>query len=1006
MKSFRIKQFLLGTVLAVTLFFCAITLAFGGYGGLAANASGAQEITLTAEVSNVLLGTENPEFTVMFKIENNSGKIGGAEFVITPLDDNVSIGTAAQNYVKGDAWTDVNAAARIDKEKNIHILGSDDTGISKSSFVHGGYKFTYQGTANDPIEFNVALEAVCDEIGEENITVKYNGQTLGFDYTQANLIITPQKAKTARSMAARASSPCIVLSSDPAQLYKTDPYQEFTVIARMEGVASVPNGGMYAAAVRITPDQADLLDFVGFVPSKDILQSALLAKSQHTEGINVLMEGGNNGISAVTEDFNVGSFKFKLKSSVTTIPESLSFSYESVDSADWYGDKVEMAGGTFTLNFSEKPPATPVTKPTASGGTTSGYSGSPIDFTPSGMAELVSSGKVNLFSVSESGAETKVGIDAFKPTNVGSYKVVARPAEGFCWEGGDDSDVEFTFSVNKAVLTATPGAEGELPTFKSDSYKGSLDNIIEYKYYSDAACTQEIAKSALTPGEKYYVKPVLKDGANGNFEFATDSVTQGFLSGGTEYVEPEKGGLGDILGLPWWVWIIIAAAVVLLIILLIILIVVRKKKDKSEERKTLNENLVAATTVQPQSVIIPQVESVTEKAAATAEKAEKLEDRMRDMEREVHENEIARYKEEAERAEKRADKSESSAQPIAAQTVATDTAAQERVKELEARMHEMECEAHEREVTRYKEEVERAEKKADEIKREQPVFVQTAQQSVQSDTDAKIDKLSEEIRRRDEELKKQLQQQAETQRETEHVREKERLAALTESAEKEAAELREKLKAAEQEKALAAQFAQEKALHFVPASIQSKKSGTEDAEVDAETYAMLKAYEDRLRSMEREMQERKMETMIREENERAKKEMEDAARMRRHEDEMQRLHELQQQEQMRRRETPQPYYGQYAPQPQQPPQATVYSPAMDYQRRQQELEMQRLQLLEEQLKQKELENRLLNEQIRQQYAAYPPYGYPTYPPYGTQPQSPFGETPQSPFDPNGKKRNT
>ena len=41
----------------------------------------------------------------MFKIENNSGKIGGAEFVITPLDENILIGTTAQNYVKGDTWS-------------------------------------------------------------------------------------------------------------------------------------------------------------------------------------------------------------------------------------------------------------------------------------------------------------------------------------------------------------------------------------------------------------------------------------------------------------------------------------------------------------------------------------------------------------------------------------------------------------------------------------------------------------------------------------------------------------------------------------------------------------------------------------------------------------------------------------------------------------------------------------------------------------------------------------
>lgn len=106
---------------------------------------------------------------------------------------------------------------------------------------------------------------------------------------------------------------------------------------------------------------------------------------------------------------------------------------------------------------------------------------------------------------------------------------------------------------------------------------------------------------------------------------------------------------------------------------------------------------------------------------------------------------------------------------------------------------------------------------------------------------------------------------------------------------------------------------------------------------------------------------------------------------------MQRLRDLQQQEQLRRREMQQPLYGQYV---QQAPQQST----MNYQMRQQELELQRLKLLEEQLKQKELENRLLNEQLRQQYAGYPVYGYAPYPPYGENMQQPF-------VDPNKTKNN-
>ena len=102
--------------------------------------------------------------------------------------------------MKGDTWSDVNAGANVFGEKNIHILGSDDSGISKSTFLHGGYKFVYQGTPTGPIEFNVAYEAVCDEIGEENITVKFNNQTLTGDYSQANLIVTPREVDTANTL--------------------------------------------------------------------------------------------------------------------------------------------------------------------------------------------------------------------------------------------------------------------------------------------------------------------------------------------------------------------------------------------------------------------------------------------------------------------------------------------------------------------------------------------------------------------------------------------------------------------------------------------------------------------------------------------------------------------------------------------------------------------------------------------------------------------------------------
>ena len=862
MKIFRVKKILLGTILAIALSFIAIA-------GAKVHASSPQEITLTAEVSDVIAGQANPEFTVMFKIENNSGKIGGAEFVITPLDENILIGTTAQNYVKGDTWSDVNAGANIFGEKNIHILGSDDSGITKSSFLHGGYKFVYQGTPTGPIEFNVAYEAVCDEIGEENITVKFNNQTLTGDYSQANLTVTPREVDATNTLSG------FTLSVNGTQVFSgTDDNQTIA-----EPIAYVDKANVKLSATRAGAE----------------------SKIKITEGSKTIVAEQKSDV----KDIPLGDLEEGEHTLTITVTSEAG------------------VAKTYTLKFTVAAAlATPITKPSASGTTTSGYSGSPMDFTPNGMADLVSSGKVKLYSVSESGVETEVGIDAFKPTNAGSYKIIARPNDGYVWEG-DTTDAVYDFFVSKAVLSAIPAEPGKAPTFTSESYKGSLDGIVEYKYYSDAACTQEISKSELTPGTKYYAKPVLKDGAENNFEFDKGNVTQGYIESGFEYEVPKAPNDSDsnpIGGLQLWVWIIIGAVVLLLILLLIILLVVgRKKKNKAEKYTVQDVSPVAAPTAQQALVqsVQPQVESVTEKT-----------------------------------------------------------------EKLEERMHEMERDAQEREITRYKEEIERAEKKADDIKKEQTTLL--SQQPVQSDIDVKIEKLGAEIRLRDEELKKQMQLQLETQREAEYKREKERLSERVDDAEKEVADLKEKLKTAEVSQEL-------KALHFAPASLHSKNSGTEDSEVDAETYSILRAYEERLRSMEREMQERKMETMVREENERVKREMEDAARMRRHEEEMQRLRDLQQQEQLRRREMQQPFYGQYV---QQAPQQST----MNYQMRQQELELQRLKLLEEQLKQKELENRLLNEQLRQQYAGYPVYGYAPYPPYGENMQQPF-------VDPNKTKNN-
>lgn len=836
-------------------------------------------------------------------------------------------------------------------------------------------------------------------------------------------------------VAQAATSPVLKLSSNPSQIVKSNPYQEFTITVRLEGVSSsMPGGGLYGAEVRLTPKQANLLDFVRLVPSTDVSQSATTRNSKHKEGEYIDFDAGNNGSPAVTKDFNVAGYTFKLKQGVD-IPASLEFECVDIDCVDMLGKKVNATSGTFTLNFREvettntlsaltlsagskqilsgtgdsqtitdsvayadrgnvkisatragteskikvtdsvgnktlvserkdnltnvslgnlsvgehtltitvtsesgaakaytvvltiaEEPATPIVKPTLTGSTTSGYSGSPVDFTPSGMAELVSSGKVKLYSVSESGAETEVGIDAFKPTDAGSYKIIARPANSFCWDGAT-GDAVYEFEVEKAVLRATSAVAdletGKMPTFMSESYGGSLDDIVDYKYYSDAECTQEIAKNSLVAGTKYYVKPVLKESAKNNFEFDTNSVTQEYIESGFEYevpTPPEKNENG-FLGLPWKIWILIAVVVVLIILIILIIVIIRKSKKKQEEARKVREEIAAAKAT-PQPIIVRQPEHTAD--LQTAAKTEKMDDRLWAMEQTAHEREITRYREEAEQARKAAERKDAPvvSQPIAApvQPLA-DIAAQERVKELEARLRESEKEAHERELTRYKEEVERARKEAEEARKTQQATIQQPQAMSPAvhvtQSDASNDRVKElearvremereayerEISRYKEEAER-AKKEAEEARRTQHPMQsvappmaiEERMRELEREAhERELTRYKEN---AEQARKAAEDAERKSQPTFIP---QTQFSGMQQYPVQPSADSMaqerVKELEARLKEMERELQEHKS-LRYQDEIDRSKKEADDLARKsKQQDDELARLRELQEQE--------------------------------------------------------------------------------------------------------------
>lgn len=379
------------------------------------------------------------------------------------------------------------------------------------------------------------------------------------------------KVYTVSLRVAQENVPQISVTSDIAQLTKSDAHREFTLTVKIEGVDKV-QGGLYGANVIITPVDAASLEFVRFVASTDNVQSALgEGDSEYKEGENVVLMADMRS-DFITEDFTVGGFTFRLKEGVTELPSSIDFIYSDNGTSDSTGVPLYMAGGVFTLEIASDAIEKPVLSVTENA-----YSGSVQNFAPAGMAELVAENKVKLYAVSASGEETEVGIDAFSQTNAGSYEIVARPVDGYSWAGASGSAAQtYSFTINKAKINAVSAEEGKLPLFTSDSYKNSLDNVVTYKYYSDAECTQEVSTSDIEAGKSYYLKAVLQDGAEANFAFDDGEVTQVYVSSGFAYTPvAENSGLstGAIVG------IVIGVIAALAIIAVIVFIILKKKKD-------------------------------------------------------------------------------------------------------------------------------------------------------------------------------------------------------------------------------------------------------------------------------------------------------------------------------------------------------------------------------------------------------------------------------------------
>ncbi|MDE7162744.1 MAG: hypothetical protein K2O44_01520 [Clostridia bacterium] len=153
----------------------------------------------------------------------------------------------------------------------------------------------------------------------------------------------------------------------------------------------------------------------------------------------------------------------------------------------------------------------------------------------------------------------------------------------------DDNEAAVEWNIARAKISATR-ANGKLPVFTSESFKGSFADIITLKYYTDETCEEEISADELAYSTKYYVKAELLDNAN----FELDETAKAFSESAFEYTTPEKQLTiwEKIIKFVTvnWMWIAIAAAV-LLILIIVIACAARsaKKKREREEQRRLEE---------------------------------------------------------------------------------------------------------------------------------------------------------------------------------------------------------------------------------------------------------------------------------------------------------------------------------------------------------------------------------------------------------------------------------
>ena len=153
------------------------------------------------------------------------------------------------------------------------------------------------------------------------------------------------------------------------------------------------------------------------------------------------------------------------------------------------------------------------------------------------------------------------------------------------------SDCQMDWQIEKAVLKAEWGKEGDYPAVTSVSAFRELINQgklgIEYRYYAPGEAEPTPA-SELQSGVAYTVEAVLVGDDAENIIFEDTQNVNSVMTGTFELPKngflAVMGSLGTVLANNWW-WILIGLGALLLLILLIVIIKKRKKKKEEKQAK-------------------------------------------------------------------------------------------------------------------------------------------------------------------------------------------------------------------------------------------------------------------------------------------------------------------------------------------------------------------------------------------------------------------------------------